>query len=686
MTITSNLRGAELAYDGNAVRRLQLDADVTRPLEPSGKLALVAEGATAAGFDFSTVRLQADGDQARHQLRLDATGSRLSLGLDLAGGLADGTWSGDVSRLQITASDVARLSLQQPFALSASTTRSTLSTACLADGAMRLCVEGEMGAAGDLKAKYSLSALPLRLAQAFVELPVGIDGAIDGDGDVSRSAQGAVSGEAHIRSASGRILEAVAAGEEARELLAWRDLQANAALQGESGRVDVRAVLNDKGSLEGAVAATALMSADPQLDGQVTVTLPGIGVIEAFTPQLVNVEGSLAIQARVVGPASGPRIDGEARLSGLGFDLPELNLKPRNGEVVVRSAGTGDQPLQIEGSLKSGEGTLKFDGQASLDGGARIKATGTNVLAVDIPGVRVTLTPDLTVNRTATRTDVEGSVRIPSASIDLQRLPNAKRTRSASPDVVVVDDDVVATAEQTAPVHATVQVTLGDDVKIKGYGLDASVAGEIDVRERPGEPTTASGELRVAGKYQAYGQDLTIQQGQLLYAGTPIDNPRLAITAVRQVDTVTAGFRVTGAALNPELNVFSDPTMGEANALSYIVAGKPLDQIGAGTGEGDALQSAARQLGTAAGGLLAKNVGKRLGVDELGIKDSASIGGAALTVGQYLSPRLYLGYGVGLFESGQVVTLRYRLSRELSFEAEQGTLNSRAGIEFRKEK
>jgi translocation and assembly module TamB len=39
-----------------------------------------------------------------------------------------------------------------------------------------------------------------------------------------------------------------------------------------------------------------------------------------------------------------------------------------------------------------------------------------------------------------------------------------------------------------------------------------------------------------------------------------------------------------------------------------------------------------------------------------------------------------------LFEPGQVVTLRYRLSRALSLEAEQGTLNSRAGIEFRKER
>jgi translocation and assembly module TamB len=206
------------------------------------------------------------------------------------------------------------------------------------------------------------------------------------------------------------------------------------------------------------------------------------------------------------------------------------------------------------------------------------------------------------------------------------------------------------------------------------------------VREAPGVPTTGSGELRVAGTYQAYGQDLTIRQGQLLYAGTALDNPRLNIVAVREVDDVTAGLRVTGSAQAPQITVFSEPPMGQSNALAYLVTGRPLERIGESAGDGDALQSAARSLGTAAGGLIAKNVGNRLGVDEVGIEESEAIGGAALTVGQYLSPRLYLSYGVGLFEPGEVITLRYKLSNSLSFEVLNGTSDSRAGIEFRKER
>jgi translocation and assembly module TamB len=98
------------------------------------------------------------------------------------------------------------------------------------------------------------------------------------------------------------------------------------------------------------------------------------------------------------------------------------------------------------------------------------------------------------------------------------------------------------------------------------------------------------------------------------------------------------------------------------------------------------VQAAARSLGGAAGNLIAKGLGKRLGINEIGIEDSPEIGGSAFTIGQYLSPRLYLSYGVGLFEPGQVVTLRYRINDKVSLEAVQGSLSQRAGVTYRIEK
>jgi translocation and assembly module TamB len=212
------------------------------------------------------------------------------------------------------------------------------------------------------------------------------------------------------------------------------------------------------------------------------------------------------------------------------------------------------------------------------------------------------------------------------------------------------------------------------------------VKGQLTVREQPGSETRAAGQLQVAGTYRAYGQDLTIQRGNVLYADAPLGNPQLDITAIRKVEDVTAGIRVAGAAQDPQISLFSDPAMGEANALSYLVAGKPLDAIGTSEGEGSALQSAARSLGTAGGGLLAKKLGARLGVDQVGIQKNELTGGSAFTVGQYLSPRLFLSYGVGLFEPGDIVTLRYRLSDKFVVQTQRGSEDTRTGVEYRTER
>ena len=90
-------------------------------------------------------------------------------------------------------------------------------------------------------------------------------------------------------------------------------------------------------------------------------------------------------------------------------------------------------------------------------------------------------------------------------------------------------------------------------------------------------------------------------------------------------------------------------------------------------------------LGSATGDLLAKSVGARLGVDA-GVSDNAALGGAALTIGKYLSPKLYLSYGVGIFTPGEVITLRYKLSRMWELEAQNATTENRAGLNYRLEK
>ncbi len=145
LAITAQLRARGLEMAGNAVAEARLDADVTKPLQPSGHVTLDASGATAAGFEFATLSLRAEGDQAKHDVRFDAAGSRLTLALTVEARCRSRPGA-VISRVSASPRpNVARLALQAPFDASVTKDRATLGQACLADGQIRLCVEGEGG-------------------------------------------------------------------------------------------------------------------------------------------------------------------------------------------------------------------------------------------------------------------------------------------------------------------------------------------------------------------------------------------------------------------------------------------------------------------------------------------------------------------------------------------------------------
>jgi translocation and assembly module TamB len=695
ISINGNARGRELHLDDMRANELALDADVKRPLDPEGSVTLrIAELATA-GFTFDTVRASASGNSAAHRADLTTTGQPLAVALAIQGRREEDGWSGSMQRLVLDVKNAARLSLREPANIVVKPKAVDVSRACFVDRDIELCMQGNVQPDGSMQARYSLANVPLALANSLSDeqLPLQFSGMLEGQGDIRRDVEGNLFGTASLRSPSGRMARTLAVedGEsnpaEQETLLSYDDFRLDANLAGPDARASISARLQQSGSLRGEGEVRGLNQPSTQVNGRLSANLPDLAPFAVFAPQLANVHGRMDAQASVTGTVQEPVISGQVSAAELAADIPAIGLHLKNGRLEVRSSSPTQ--FQLSGGIESGGGALSFAGTASTSGAVNMRLNGDRFLAADIPGAKVIITPDLDMVRNEQRTTLTGKVTIPEADVNLQKLPRGgDKAQAASPDVVVIDAGRTQeeAAEQAIPLFADITIVLGEKVNLTGFGLLAQVGGQLDVRERPGTDTVGSGTVRVSGTYKAYGQDLTIQEGELLYASTPLDNPRLRIEATRTVEDVVAGLRVRGSAQNPELTVFSDPPMGQANALSYIVAGKPLEEIGSGEGEGDAMQAATRSLGAAAGGLLAKNVGRRLGADELSVKDDEMIGGAALTVGQYLSPRVYLSYGVGLFEPGEVVTLRYKINSDLSVQAQRGPEDTRAGIEYRKQK
>jgi translocation and assembly module TamB len=332
--------------------------------------------------------------------------------------------------------------------------------------------------------------------------------------------------------------------------------------------------------------------------------------------------------------------------------------------------------------VRSGDGVLRLDG--SLDfRDERVPVTlglrGDDVTIASTAELFVVADPDLQLRWLPDALEVRGSLAVDEARADLESLDSSVEV---SPDVVVVDAAATPTTRER-PLDLEVAVRLGDDVRLIGFGLDGRMRGEVTFRQAPGRRATGRGTLDVDGTYRAYGQSLTIERARLGYAGgRPFDDPTLDIQADREFDEVRVGVRVRGTARRPETSIVSNPAMDTSEALSWLVLGRPLST----TTGGESRQIGAAALALGAGGnLVAQQIGAKLGLDEAGVVDSRNLGGATFTVGKYVSPRLFLSYGVSLIGTGQVLTLKYLLTRGFDISVESGNENA-ASVNWRIER
>src|SRR5207342_1769654 len=226
-------------------------------------------------------------------------------------------------------------------------------------------------------------------------------------------------------------------------------------------------------------------------------------------------------------------------------ELPSLAIELQDGD--VRLDARPDGSARIAGSVRSGEGTLHIDGTLGWQGDDTplvLALKGENVLLSDTRDLHAVANPDVQVRYAAKQPlQVTGTVTVPSARLDLERLDQGV---SASPDVLVLDP---ANPEETgeAPLDMDLTIALGDDVKLAGFGLKGTLGGRLRVRARPGREMTASGRLDVEGRYTAYGQELQITRGALVWSNGPVADPILDIRAEREVGEVAAGAGMDGS-------------------------------------------------------------------------------------------------------------------------------------------
>ena len=222
------------------------------------------------------------------------------------------------------------------------------------------------------------------------------------------------------------------------------------------------------------------------------------------------------------------------------------------------------------------------------------------------------------------------------------------------------------------PINSNLIVHVGNNVRIDAFGLKARLTGDLNVvQDKQG--LGLNGQINIPeGRFHAYGQDLIVRKGELLFSGPP-DQPYLNIEAIRNPDAteddVIAGVRVTGLADEPKAEIFSDPAMSQQAALSYLLRGQGLESD---QSDSAAMTSMLIGLGVAQSGQIVGKIGETFGVSNLAL-DTQGVGDSSqVVVSGYVLPGLQVKYGVGIFDSIATLTLRYRLMPKLYLEAVSG--------------
>ncbi|WP_224417027.1 MULTISPECIES: translocation/assembly module TamB domain-containing protein [unclassified Modicisalibacter] len=700
--VRATLEGRDLRYADQRVARVSLDADVQGIDDPTLDVTLDAADLEATDRRLTRVALDLVGKLSDHRLTLDVDAAddtpltRAALAVE--GGLdaARTRYRGRLTGLSLD-SDRGDLRLGDPtaFAIDLTASRFTLQPFCLSrrQGG-RLCATRQLAASAEQgQAALSLEALPLDLVDPL--LPEGW------------RAEGQAGGTVNLDWSAG--------GQR------WRargDLDGRLGLQGQDAygkpwslpetrlglSLDASPAAADvKASVSLADAGDVTLNArvveptgEAGLEGRLRLEALRLAPYRSLATGLQSLEGTLDGDLTLAGALTNPELNGRLVLDGLKASGRDLPLSVADGRVAMALSG---HRADLDGYVAGEEGRLLLSGQARWDelpqwqADISLDATQDPLLVAMPEFGRLHVAPDLAIQATPQRLQVRGDVDVPWARLEVGQIPPSAVSPSSDEVIITREDQADAdrkarqAAEQAsqgadeataqtlseAGMQLDVQIDLhiGPDVQLEAYGLQAALQGSLQVRQGNG-PVQLFGDVNlVGGRYEAFGQDLLIRQGQVLFSG-PASQPRLQFEAIRNPDAteddVIAGLRVTGPASQPRLEVFSEPAMAESRALSYLLRGRAPDD----TGSDGAMTSALIGLSLSRTGGAIGQLGQAFGVQDLSLDTAGSGEDSQVVVSGQLFDDLQVSYGVGIFSPIAELTLRYKLMQNLYVEAVTG--------------
>jgi len=412
----------------------------------------------------------------------------------------------------------------------------------------------------------------------------------------------------------------------------------------------------------------------------------------------------------------------------------QLDMDRINRRLPAEMAFDGEFAFEAEARISPpGTGTAKIDSTAVIPLQGSVEGSlSTPLLKIDMPNrswletvVDLTITGSLADPKLGGKIEVaEGFIRIPAiprnlhpvegssllwalqdslvAAMDSTATDSVLTTRTGNDSLrIFINPDQVGPAldppGQAFLPDLDIEVVITDDLRIIGYGMDIKLGGSMvigrgyDEDHIPGP--SIKGEIKVReGTLKVMNRVFDVERGNIEFTESVPANPNLDLMLETQVNAYLVSILVSGKAVDPVIELTSEPDLSEEDIMAVLLFGQPMndldnDQRGRMQEENDPSKELQKNLAGLAMAFgtkgLQDSMSDSFGVDMVQMGSDSS-GDSTLMVGKFITPDIVLKYNQSLEKSGTYfMNLEYSLNRYFKVITTYGQGEEASGGELR---
>jgi len=724
MNVSSTLDAQEVQYEHYKLSKLALHTKIALSERPQVELELNASELSIDKQIIEKVKLKVANKETkdnffRHQIKLLLNSELASSDLTLFLTQTETELLAELNRAKLSLPHQT-LTLSAPFELISTLGSIEISPHCWqarsSEGgdheAGKLCINqlniGESG-----RVIFDIDRYLLTNINPFLPEQLKMNGAISADADFKWQAN--ANPNFAIKLFSDDMLFKINSDQQSNQFTDYPMEKFNINLQGNDDKVVVEANIFAQDLINVKANADVFPYQNiPTIESKVGINLPNFSLFLPLITQLDKLNGQLSSQLAIAGKIQNPTVNGQVNINNVHLSstrlpmvISELNAGVEVNNTQAKIQGSfnssdtntivekaADIPLltntlnifdksikkvgekiaiktskqtSVKDKDKLAEGVAhisgQFDWSNKLNGDLHFYANKLEIY--DYGKIDLLVSPDvhLQVNE---QINVYGKLYIDKGKIVVKELPAGAVTQSK--DIIVVDIEKKKVAADL-PVAINISVDTGNKFRVVALGLDTFINGDLLIKKQAKGDLAINGELKfVDGSYRSLGQQLVLQKSSVIFQGVP-ESPYLKIEAIRDPsrieDNVIAGVRVTGTPDELELVIFSEPAMAQQEALSYLTRGQSLDSSSdSGTMANMLIDIAAGQSGN-----LMSSIGEGVGIKDLSLSSSGTGDEQSVGVRGEIAPGVEVSYGVGVFDTFSIFSIRYEVFERFYIEA-----------------